>query len=72
MPREVSENAKYDDICFCGNSNTCNMKTCYRHMCHAAYTEWMSVAYFEGNPQYCLKAAKEKENEIKRDAKTDR
>ena len=66
MARQVKEDAKYDDVCFCGSSNTCNMKTCFRHMCHAAYIEWMSVAYFEGNPAYCLKVEKEKkENERK-------
>ena len=59
MPRLVSENAKYDDICFCGNSNTCDMKTCMRHTCHAAYPQWMTVAYLEGDPRFCPKAEKE-------------
>lgn len=61
MPREVNENAKYGDVCFCKSSDTCDLKTCFRHMCHAAYPEWMAVAELEGDPHYCLKEARKKE-----------
>lgn len=62
MARQVKEDAKYDDICLCMKTS-CELKTCYRHSCHALYPQWTTMAYLEGVKGYCLKVDKEEENE---------
>ena len=58
MARRVSENAKYDDVCFCMKSS-CEFKECFRHPCHAAYPKYMTMAVLENEIGYCLKVEDE-------------
>jgi len=58
--KEVSINAKYDDVTFCSNEK-CKYKTCYRHLCHNNNPHLVSMAVFEDAPGFCIKKYKEKQ-----------